>query len=164
MTSDDLTFGLAVVGYALLAADFALEHRGRPLRGVGWSALGVVSAHVVCVWALRFHWSLQRMLDKSLAGFLLFHGALLLIVAARLAEGTRRRAITSAAFVLVTAGAVPAPLRYPELSLLTLPVFAIASIAIALAFAAHLGRRRSNGRATGTAGAGGSAPRASRRP
>lgn len=143
MTSDDLTFGLAIVGYALLAADFALEHRSGSHRSLGWLTLLVVFAHVVCVWAFRFEWSLQRMLDKSLAGFLLFHGALLAIVAARFSAGTRRRAITTGAFALVTAGAVPAPLRYPELSLLTLPVFAIAVGGIAVAVQGARRRRAS---------------------
>ena len=70
------------------------------------------------------------MLDKSLPGFVIFHSALLLTLLAPAVRGAKRTWITTAAFMLVTAGALPAPFRYPELSLLLLPLVAIAATTI----------------------------------
>ena len=61
---------------------------------------------------------------------------LLLIVLAPLLDSWRRMT-TTMAFLLVTAGAVPAPFRYPELSLLQLPILAIAAASISCAVAAQ---------------------------
>lgn len=141
MNADDVTFGLALVGYGLLAADFARLHAGRTGRRLAWATAAVVLAHVVCVWSLRFEWSLTRMLEKSLPGFVLFHTALALILVAPALRGKPRVLVTSIAFALVTAGALPAPFRYPELSLLFLPLFAIAVSAVGYVIVAR--RRRS---------------------
>ena len=150
MTANDWTFGLALIGYAMLGVDFVRQHARQATGWLSAATALVVVAHVVCVWALRFDWSLTRMLEKSLAGFLIFHTALLLIVAAPLMQ-KRRRLTTSLAFALVTAGALPAPFRYPELSLLLLPVLAIALASIVFAVrGSQLGDRLS-GRAARSA-------------
>lgn len=133
MTADDVTFGLALLGYALLAWQFVATHRGHVSLRLSMATATVVATHVACVWGLRFDWSVARMIDKSLPGFVIFHSALLLALSAPLANGTRHRWLTTGAFALVTAGALPAPFRYPELSLLTLPLFAIA-VAAAIGF------------------------------
>jgi hypothetical protein len=125
MTADDCTFGLAIVGYGLLATDFARLWRGRNSRALPWLTAAVVLAHVACVWALRFDWSLHRMLDKGIIGFVLFHCALVLVLLAPLLGGKGRRRTVTGAFVLVSAGALPAPFRYPELGLLALPLLAV---------------------------------------
>jgi hypothetical protein len=130
MTADDVTFGLALIGYALLAIQFARVHAKRETRGLAIVTATVVTAHVACIWGLRFDWSLTLMLDKSLPGFAIFHTALLLILMAPLLRGKLCVLVTTAAFGLVTAGALPAPFRYPELSLLLLPLVAIAATAI----------------------------------
>lgn len=141
MTADDWTFGLAMIGYGLLGADLVCQHTRRPCRPLSAAVALVVLCHVVCVWHFRFDWSLASMIEKSLVGALLFHSALLAILAAPLLHH-RRRPITTFAFTLVTVGAVPAPLRYPELGLLMLPVLTIAIASIA---GAAMGRRRAQG-------------------
>lgn len=138
MTADDVTFGLALIGYALLSADFARQHTGRSSTPHSVATATVVTAHVLCVWGLRFDWSVAQMWQKSVAGFLLFHSALLLIVAIP-ALRDRRRPATNAAFALVTAGALPAPFRYPELSLSALPLFAIAALSLGCVIRARRG-------------------------
>lgn len=130
MTSDDVTFGLALIGYALLATQFVRVHAKHETRRLAIVTATVVTAHVACIWGLRFDWSLTHMLDKSLPGFVIFHTALLLILIAPLLRRKPRVRVTTAAFVLVTAGALPAPFRYPELSLMLLPLVAIAATAI----------------------------------
>lgn len=140
MTTDDITFGLALIGYALLATQLVRVHANRETRGLAITTAIVVTAHVACVWGLRFEWSLTRMLDKSLPGFVIFHAALLLILIAPRLRGKHCVRVTTAAFILVTAGAIPAPLRYPELSLLLWPLLAIAATATSFVIATH--RRR----------------------
>lgn len=135
MTGDDITFGLALIGYALLSADFARQHGGRSNTGLSATTAIVVTAHVLCIWGLRFDWSLSQMWHKSAAGFVIFHAALGLILAIPFLR-VRRRLITNGAFALVSAGALPAPFRYPELSLLALPLFAIAGMSLGCAIAA----------------------------
>ena len=82
MPHDELTFGLALAGYALLAGDAAARSRGRRWRALTLATAVVVAAHVACVWGLRFDWSLDRMLAKGWAGFVLFHSALAAVLAA----------------------------------------------------------------------------------
>lgn len=143
MTANDWTFGLALIGYALLGADFARQHAMRASRWLSAATAVIVTAHVLCVWGLRFDWRLTDMLEKSLAGFLIFHSAFLLIVITPFVQRTRRF-VSSLAFALVTAGALPAPFRYPELSLLALPIAAIALVCGGCAIASY--RRRPPGR------------------
>jgi hypothetical protein len=140
MTANDVTFGLALIGYVLLAIQLVRVHAKRETRGLAITTATVVTAHVACVWGLRFEWSLTRMLDKSLPGFVLFHTALLLILIAPMLRGKHCVRITTAAFLLVTAGALPAPFRYPELSLLLWPLVVIATTATSFVIATH--RRR----------------------
>lgn len=125
MPYDNITFGLALIGYALLAADAARRFVGRRSPILTMLTAGVVFAHVLCVWAFRFDWSFAAMWHKSVFGFLLFHSALLLITAAVLVRGRPRDRLVILAFAIVCAGAIPAPFRYEEIAMLRLPVPAI---------------------------------------
>jgi hypothetical protein len=140
---DDVTFGLALVGFAMLAADASRRFGGARSAALTVTTAAVVAAHVLCVWAFRFDWSLAAMLEKSLAAFVLFHGALLLLLLAAVAREPWRTRGVLAAFAIVCLGAVPAPFRYPELALLRLPVLAIPIAAAVCAL-----RRRRHGGAT----------------
>jgi hypothetical protein len=133
MRHDPLTFGLAFVGYALLAVDAALRVRGRCSASRTALAAAVILAHVLCVWTFRFDWSFARMWAKSPAAFLLFHAALLLIVAAVPAREPWRSRLVVAGFAIVCAGALPAPFRYEELALLRVPMVAMFVAAVWLA-------------------------------
>ncbi len=82
MNEDAVVFGLAGTGYILLAKDTALRVSGRRWPALGILTALVILAHVALVWALRFEWSLPRAWEKSPAAFLVFHTALLLILAA----------------------------------------------------------------------------------
>ncbi|MGE3172116.1 MAG: hypothetical protein AB7O97_05770 [Planctomycetota bacterium] len=130
---DWLTFGLAFVGYVLLAADGARRWRGHRHPALLCAAAAVILAHVTCVWGLRFGGSLDAALAKGWPPFLLFHGALSLIVAAVLVPEPWRTRLALTALAVVTAGALPAPFRYDELALLRLPMLAVAAAAVALA-------------------------------
>lgn len=124
-TRTAITFGLAYLGYALLCVDVvrrAVGHRGR-----AWTFVlsAVVTAHVACIWIWRFDASLQRALDKNLAGFVIFHTALLLVLAGSVLRATWSRRVLVAAFVVVSSGALPAPFRYDEIRILAIPMFAL---------------------------------------
>ncbi len=124
-TRTTITFGLAYLGYALLCVDVvrrAVGHRGR-----AWTFVlaAVVTAHVACVWLWRFEGSLQRALDKSIVGFVIFHTALLLILAGSVLRAPWSTRVLVAAFVVVSSGALPAPFRYDEIRILAIPMFAL---------------------------------------
>jgi len=130
MPHDHITFGLALCGFGLLATDAARRFAG--LRSPALTRLTaiVVCAHVLCVWAFRFDWSAARMWHKSAFAFVLFHGALLLILGSVLAGERHRSRLVLLAFAIVVIGAVPAPFRYPELAMLQIPVVAVFAAAV----------------------------------
>ena len=141
---DHLTFPLAGAGYLLLGADFALRSGGRAFRALTVLLALVVLAHVALVWSDRFDWSLARMLQKSVAGFVLFHAALLLVLAAAVLPRRHGDRCILLAFPIVSAGALPAPFRYPEIGWLKAPLlalFALAVVAAVLAFRRRRARR-----------------------
>ena len=133
MQNDATTFGLAFVGFALLATDAARRWHGHRSTTLTRTTALVVLAHVACVWAFRFDLSFAAMWSKSLFGFVLFHTALLLIVAAVFARDPRRDWFVWSAFAIVSAGALPAPFRYPEIAVLQIPVLAVFATAVGYA-------------------------------
>jgi hypothetical protein len=136
--ADALTFGLAYAAYLLLGAAVALVAWGRPRRVVLTAAAAVALVHVGLVWGWRFGWSLDYALEKSLPGFVLFHAALGLIVAAALARGPAAGWLACLAFPVVTAGAVGAAFKYDDVSGYRIPLLAALS---ATALAGVLGVR-----------------------
>jgi len=128
---DALTFGLAFLGYCLLGATVAVQARGLAARGLRTLLALVLPAHVFLVWHWRFDWSLDAAVRKSVLGFALFHGALLAIIAAAFLGRTASRRVLAAAFLVVSAAAVPAPWRYREIAALRVPMIAACAGAIA---------------------------------
>lgn len=141
MNLDDLTFGLAGVGYVLLAKDTALRVLGRRWNWLGIVTSKVVVAHVLLVWALRFDWSPSYAWNKSPAAFLLFHTAFALIVVAPMLRDRLRDRLTKATFCVVSLGVLPAPFRYPEISMLGLPMIATFLAVAAVYVSTVVGRR-----------------------
>ena len=132
MEQDAITFGLAAVGYILLAKDTALRLAGRRWTVLGILTALVVLAHVTLVWTFRFEWSFLDAWQKSPVAFLIFHSALLLILIAPLTAPRTRDRLTWLTFAIVSAGALPAPFRYPELQLLALPLLAAFTAVVAV--------------------------------
>jgi hypothetical protein len=127
---DSLTFGLAITGFAMLAADAARRARGDCSAAWTRATVVVIGAHVWCVWSFRLGWSIDRMLEKGLPAALLFHGAFTLLVAATFVREPRRSVLVWLGFGIVCLGALPAPFRYAELAVLRLPTAAIAGAAL----------------------------------
>jgi hypothetical protein len=135
MRHDDVTFGLAALGFVLLATDAARRWRGRRSRSLTLVTAAVITAHVLCVWAFRFDWSLAAMWQKSAVAFVIFHVALAGVLAATVAHEPWRNRLVTAAFVIVCTGALPAPFRYPEIAWLRWPLLLVAAGAGGYAFA-----------------------------
>lgn len=133
MPHDATTFGLALVAFALLATDAARRWRGARSTALTRTTALVVAAHVGCVWTFRFDLSFAAMWQKNPFAFVLFHGALLLIVASAFVSEPARDRLVWGAFAVVCMGALPAPFRYPEIAVLQIPVLAVFVAAIAWA-------------------------------
>lgn len=120
---DTLTFALAYLAYVLLGADVVLrlwKRRRRALTAV----LGVVLiAHVALVWGHRFGGSLEVALEKSIAGFVIFHLAFVLIIAAAIVprDGLARR-LLYVSFPACTVGALGAAFRYDDVAVYQVPL------------------------------------------
>ena len=126
---EQLTFPLALLGYAGLAACAALATRRGGSRVLLGAVAVVVVLHVGLVWTFRYEWQLARATRNGYLGFTLFHTALACIVAAVFAEAWARRLVTTA-FLVVTAGAIGATFRYDEVALYRVPVLLLAAMGL----------------------------------
>jgi hypothetical protein len=119
-----LVFALAFIGYVLLGVTVACHFWRQPRRWLHILTAAVVLVHVCLVWDWRFHWSLTYAWEKSVAGFLVFHIALALILTAAVVPMPWARWCVLAAFPIVTAGAVAATFRYEEVMVYQVPMAA----------------------------------------
>ncbi len=122
--TDAITFGLAVAGYASMGLDVVLQRAGRAYRLVSVGVVLLVVSHVTCVWALRYGWSVAKATER-LGGFVIFHAALAMLIAAAIVDEKWRRFITPAAFLVVTAGAVGAVFKFEYVEPLRIPVLLV---------------------------------------
>lgn len=123
---DGLVFGLAEIAFALLAAAVVLGRAGHEARGLRIAAAFVALAHTFGVWAHRFGFDFGRATDGRWAGFLVFHGALVLIVTAALTRPPWPQRLLPVAFLAVGVGAVGAVFHYEVVAPLRLPTLVIA--------------------------------------
>ena len=145
MNAEFITFVLAPIGYAGLTITAVLSARGR-LPTALWRAVTIViMTHVVLVWAVRYEWRLSEATRNGYAGFVLFHGALLAIIASTVLREQLARSLIIVAFGIVTLGAVPAVFRYEVVELYRIPVVLCAlagSAALLDGYRISLRRRR----------------------
>jgi hypothetical protein len=131
--SDLITFGLAFVGYLLLGLDVVMHVGRTPRRWVSVALAVVVAIHVGLVWGWRFDWSLAYALEKGLAGFVIFHTALTLIVAAALAPEPWSGRLLYVAFPIVTTGALGAAFKYDYVAGYRISLLIALAMTVALA-------------------------------
>lgn len=141
-----ITFLLAVVGYAGLTTT-ALLAALRRLPIVFWRGVAlVIVSHVVLVWMVRYDWQLASATRNGYVGFLVFHGALALIVASLFLRERSARVLVWAAFAVVSLGALGAVFRYDVVAIYRAPVMLAAAVgAGGLARACYLSRPRQTG-------------------
>ena len=137
---DLVTFGLAFVAYLGLCADAVLRLRGRGKRAhtAGVAVLALV--HVALVWGWRHGWDPALALAGGVAPFALFHVALAVMVVAALVPRPWAGRALAVAFPIVTAGAVGAVFRRPDVAGWRWPVVLAAAgtlVALVLAWRAR---------------------------
>jgi hypothetical protein len=117
------------VAYAGLAVSATLADFGRngPRRQLLRLTALVVSAHVLLVWAVRYHWQVEAATRNGLVPFLVFHTALVLIIVAALVARPWTRTLVWIAFPIVSLGAIGAVLTHDAVTHYRLPVIALAA-------------------------------------
>jgi hypothetical protein len=139
-----ITFLLAVIGYAGLATTAVLAALGRFPRRLWRGVVLVIVVHVILVW-VRYEGRFAEATRNGYLGFLVFHGALALIIASMFVVERRARVHVWAAFAIVSVGAVGAVSRYEVVAAYRAPVLLTAVAgAVGLARAYWLKRRRLN--------------------
>ena len=121
-----ITFLLAPIGYACLALITVLASQGRTLPALSVATVTVIVVHVLMVWHVRFGWKFSAATRDGFAGFLVFHAALLAIVASRFVPPATERVLLIGAFAVVTFGAIAATYEYDVVRNYRWPVIVIA--------------------------------------
>jgi len=132
-----VTFLLAFLGYAgMTAVVWVMSTRGLPV--LLWRIVSaVILCHSVMIWAFRYHWQLDLAVRKGYAGFLMFHGAVVLVIAANFAPERIARRLIEISFLVITAGSIGATFLYEAAGAYRYPVLACAAAGLWC-----LGRRR----------------------
>ena len=117
-----VTFLLAPIGYAGLTFTAVRAADGRSPGTLWRGVVAVILTHVILVWAVRYEGQLSEATRNGYAGFVLFHGALLAILASLVVRERVARLLIIGAFGVVTIGALGAVARYEEVALYRVPV------------------------------------------
>jgi hypothetical protein len=125
-TAITVTFFLAIVGYAGLTVVVLLALRGKIPRLLWRSIAAVITAHVIMVWTFRYHWQFDLAVRNGYAGFIMFHGALAMILLSTVARERVSRVLIQTSFVVVSLGAVGASFLYDVVAYYRVPVVACA--------------------------------------
>ena len=145
MTPEQVTFLLAVVGYAGLTVSALLAARGRVAPWLTRSTAVVVVTHVALVWTVRYDWSWAQATKNGYAGAVIFHSALALIVASVFVAPRLATRLIITAFAIVSVGAVAAVFMDEAVVVYRPVVIGLAVIgAVGVAAAARHGRASYN--------------------
>lgn len=145
MPIETITFLAAITGYAGLTANMALVAAGRH-RPIHMAPVAlIVFAHVLMIWHYRYEWEIAQATRNGYAGFVVFHAALLGILAAPLAGSLWSKRLVACSFLVAAMGASGAVMRYDEVAVYRLPVFVCDLVGLsALAYWIY-GRYRTRG-------------------
>jgi hypothetical protein len=132
-----VTFLLAMIGYAGLTALVLLSVNGFLAVSLLRLIAFIILIHVILVWAFRYQFQLSQAIRNGYAGFLVFHAALIGIIASNFLSRVRALMIVRGSFLIVTVGAAGAVFRYDEVSIYRIPVILCAAtgiIALAISY------------------------------
>ncbi|MCI0684087.1 MAG: hypothetical protein L0Y71_18415 [Gemmataceae bacterium] len=137
-----ITFGLAYAAYVLLCGRtlLGMVRQGPAARPVTLTLAAVAVAHVALVWHHRLEWSLVGAWSRNPPAFVIFHTALLLIVAGALATPRWSTRLIWLAFPIVSAGALGAVFRREVVAPYRWPV--VAAFAVTVVWGSWLAVRR----------------------
>lgn len=127
---ESITFFLALVGYTGLTVTTVMASCGRLPNALWRATAGIIVLHVLLVWHVRYEWQLAEATRHGYAGFLLFHGALAAILAATFSPFRAARALVTAAFFVVSLGAIAATSKYEVVSGYRVPVLVLAAFGL----------------------------------
>jgi len=148
MSAEFITFLLAPIGYACLTIAAVLAARGRFPVMLRRTLAVIVVTHVFLVWTVRYEWQFSEATRDGYAGFVLFHGALLAIIASVFVRDQIARRLLIAAFGIVTLGALGAVFKFDVVEIYRIPVMICALAGIAGLIHAFRSRSRLPVRAT----------------
>lgn len=117
-----ITFLLAITGYVGLTSTVVLSARGRFHANLWRAVSAIIVAHVAMVWTFRYGWDFSLAVRNGYAGFLMFHGALLMIVASHAVAASTARKLIDISFLVVTMGALGASFIYDVVAIYRIPV------------------------------------------
>lgn len=141
-TAITITFLLAMAGYAGLTTVLLLSLRVR-LPTFLWRGVAcVILAHVIMVWAFRYHGDVSLALRNGPAGFLMFHGALAMVLISLFTSERLSKVLIRLSFVIVTMGAIGATFLYDVVAVYRIPVLTCALAGIGGLMWAFIQRRR----------------------
>lgn len=134
-----ITFLLAILGYAGLTAVVALSARGgvpfRFWRGVA----AVILVHVAMVWTYRYGGSFELAVRNGYGGFVMFHGALAMVLASTVTPEAVARRLIQVSFLIVTVGATAATFLYDVVAIYRIPVLVCAAVGVGALARAWIG-------------------------
>jgi hypothetical protein len=126
-----VTFLLAMLGYAgLTATVVAGLYRPHP-RAFWRAAAAVIVVHVAMVWSVRYGWDFSLAVRNGYGGFVMFHGALAMILASTVARERAAVVLVRLSFLVVSAGALGAVALYEVVAIYRLPVALCATLGLA---------------------------------
>ena len=123
MYIETITFLAAITGYAGLTTNMVLVAAGRHRPKHMAPVALIVFAHVLMIWHFRYELEIDQATRNGYAGFVIFHAALLGILAAPLAGIRWARRLVACSFLVAAMGASGAVMRYDEVAVYRLPVF-----------------------------------------
>jgi hypothetical protein len=103
-----------MIGYGGLTAVVLLSARGMLSAPLLRTVAAVFLTHVIMVWAFRYEWQFALAVRNGYAGFIMFDGALPLILVSTISRERVARLLIHIAFVAVTIGALGATFLYTE--------------------------------------------------
>lgn len=142
MPIETITFLAAMTGYAGLTANMVLVAMDRHRRQHMVPVALIVFAHVFLVWHYRYEWEIAQATRNGYAGFVIFHAALLGILAAPMAGNRWARRLVTFSFLVAAMGASGAVLRYDEVAIYRLPVFVCGLVGLSALAYRVFGRSR----------------------
>jgi hypothetical protein len=142
VVAEFITFLLAAIGYAGLTMAAVFAARGHVPVLFWRSVAAVILMHVVLVWVVRYEGQLSEAIRNGYVGFVLFHGALLAILASVVLPDRLARPLIMGAFAVVTVGALGAVFRYEVVAQYRIPVVLCAILGSAGSIRAYRSQQR----------------------
>ena len=140
MSAEFITFLLAPIGYLGLMIAAVRAARRRHTIVFRRMVAAVIVTHVFLVWSVKYGWQLSEATRNGYTGFVLFHAALLAIVASVFVRDRLARRLLVSAFGVVTVGALGAVYLYDEVKAYRIPVIAIALVGLTGLVQAYVAR------------------------